>query len=793
MNMRLLPILASGLLTLPVGAQVYITTQESLPNLTSVTNEGRSVGANDQNCPFFIWNPIDDTYTLIGGISSGQGIGGQAKFSGNGLTLVAPAPDEEIPYNTEWVSAMMPDFASYTINGIVRFAGNNLYAYGANADGSAGIILKSPNNGLTWRGDEILVKPGEDGSWLNILPDFEVRFVGPITNYCILAGGEGGTLYVSNGNGLWNPVTPDGLTLSQSVKTYTAIGMLYEADSTYDFLAADCCIGVELEDGTGAIFYSNDGTDTFAVAEGVEGVPLSITTQGDRFLMTTSEHCIQVSDDYGKTWRTVFTDNIGRDLRRIVMNDVEAGVVVTDNIVYMTTDGGLTWEEKSVFGSFGVGFPPTCDWQDAAWDGETLTIVGTEGKVYYTTDMGETFTKQPGFAGKLTSIFYDDLGSYCVMGSDGVLYTKKNIPTYSGYLASLYDVESGTWTSLPATGYPSDISASSPWGFSGDGKHAVGLSHGYETSTATATTQAAVWDGTESILLLPNRFLDRKRACRANAVSYDGSVIVGWQDIWGPWYASVWRRGDDGKYTQTMLTLDPNVNIEDIDVDDKDQTMSNFPGFAQCVTDDGKWIGGNGNATTAPKGPWIWSEETGIIEIDQTSGCVADIRNDGTMAIGWQGSGQGAWIWDTEKGVRPLQDYLEQELGYDMKGLTIVSCYDLSPNGRYICGYGIQNDIARGYVVDLMYRTDGVERLQEQIKASVYPNPVADELHVDLPFDFSEASATLTLINMQGQTVRRVDAPTRSNVIDVRGLTPGVYMLTASNEAGCKTVRVIVK
>lgn len=795
MNKRVLPFLTLGMAAASASAQVYVTTEQPLPNLTSVTNEGSSVGANDQNCPFYIWNAPADTYLNIGGISSGQGVGGQGVFAGDGRTLVAPCPDEALPYNTEWVAAMMPDYADYDIHGIVRFSTASLYAYGSKRDGSEGIILFSSNDGLSWRRYDFLVIQDESGSWLNVRPDFPIRFVGVVTDYCILAGGDDGNLYMSRANESWQIVVPDGTWYTQEVTAYTAAAMMYGTDDWGGPLATDCCIGAELEDGTGAVFYSNDGTDTFANATGVEGTPLSMAAQGDRFLMTTTAGVIQVSDDFGTTWRTVFTDPDNRPLRRIVMNESSDGVVVTDNIVYITEDNGSTWEAKNVLGGggVGIGFPPTCDWQDAAWNGDLLTVVGTGGKCYQSDDFGATFTQIRGFAGDLGAVVNDVV--CCVMGNDGVLYTKNNQATYDGYGAALYDLESGTWATLATTGYPSGQTASSPWGFSGDGRHAVGLSHDYDTAIATVPAYAVVWDGTESVQTLPNRFASINRACRANAVSYDGSVIAGWQDIWGPWYGCVWRRADDGSYTQTMLTIDPTVSFDDIDPEDKSQTMAWLPGFAQCVTDDGRWVGGQGTGTTtATKGPWIWSEDTGIIELSETMGCVADIRNDGRMAVGWQGTGQGAWIWDDENGTRLLQDYLENELGYDMGDFTVVSVYDISPNGRFICGYGMDGfGTPRGYVIDLMYESNGIERLERQLEASIYPNPVCDELHVALPFDCAEAPTVLTMTDMQGRTVRRADASDRETVIDVRGLTPGIYLLTASNAAGARTCRVIVK
>ena len=80
-----------------------------------------------------------------------------------------------------------------------------------------------------------------------------------------------------------------------------------------------------------------------------------------------------------------------------------------------------------------------------------------------------------------------------------------------------------------------------------------------------------------------------------------------------------------------------------------------------------------------------------------------------------------------------------------------------------------------------------------QVKAAVYPNPVAEELHVDLPFDSSEVASTVTLYSMQGQAVAHIADPRQSNVIDVRALSKGVYVLSVKAGPASRTFKVIVK
>lgn len=59
-------------------------------------------------------------------------------------------------------------------------------------------------------------------------------------------------------------------------------------------------LGMKLEDGTGAVWYSTDASETFEVATGVKGVPVSFCHVGQIYFMVTDNGFIQKSEDYGK-------------------------------------------------------------------------------------------------------------------------------------------------------------------------------------------------------------------------------------------------------------------------------------------------------------------------------------------------------------------------------------------------------------------------------------------------------------------------------------------------------------
>lgn len=120
----------------------------------------------------------------------------------------------------------------------------------------------------------------------------------------------------------------------------------------------------------------------------------------------------------------------------------------------------------------------------------------------------------------------------------------------------------------------------------------------------------------------------------------------------------------------------------------------------------------------------------------------------------------------------------------------------MSPNGRYVAGWGMRGDNKFGYVLDLKYEKpeDSVETLAaEQVKASVYPNPVVSELHVDLPYDSSSVNTTVTLYNIQGSVCRQINNCRQSNIINVEGLAAGIYVLDVEAGDTHKVFKVIVK
>ena len=613
----------------------------------------------------------------------------------------------------------------------------------------------------------------------------------------ILAGGMNGKLYLSTSGGTgWElvDVQPEGD--ESVVDTYWAMNFMYSAPSAP--VSDYGVIGVELEGGTGAVWYTENQGESFAVATGVNGVPSYITYLGDTFFMTTFNGLIQKSVDHGKTWTDVFTTD-GAPL----------GIATSDNVVYITRDGGETWTKKDVLPA---ELNPLADgavkWNDATWTGNIIMLAGSGATFYTSTDDGETFrseTVDSEYDGDYTLLYYDR-DAYSLFGQQGCFYHKDEVGTVDAFGAGIYDIENETWTALPSYGLVSDNNVASPWHFSGDGKVVVGDIHVYSPTVGHNVTHAAVMTRS-GITDLGSRFDNETeeplagRPTQAKGVSYDGSVVVGYQDTWGPRYGCIWTRNEDGSYTQRMMKKDMSVSDDEIDYTDQDYTMANLVYTARSVSPEGDWIGGDGNTWAVFQSPWLWNEEEGYVfpfgEDAQVGGSVAAITANGEKAVGWQGTGQSAWLYTKADGkVVTLQEYAEKELGYQFDDFAIASVFDMSPNGRYVVGYGLTGSMEmRGYMIDLLGGGGASigDKVVEQAKAAVYPNPVADELHVDLPYGSDEVETALTLVNLQGRVVRRIDTANQSNVMNVSNLTEGIYVLDVNARGARKSFKVMVK
>ena len=349
---------------------------------------------------------------------------------------------------------------------------------------------------------------------------------------------------------------------------------------------------------------------------------------------------------------------------------------------------------------------------------------------------------------------------------------------------SRYNRTTDTWTALGSLGFSIDASFGGGYAISGDGTTVVGNAWA-DTTGGYAYADAVAWNQTEGIIDLGTLFLGR--STRANAVSNDASVVVGWQDFNGPWKSAVWRKNPQGGYyPNEYILLDPQGNPSD---------EFNQMGECRSISGNGVWIGGEGDYANNGN-PWIWSEATGVIDLGTLlpggTGYVSAINENGTVAVGRiQG---GPWdpeipfIWTAAGGMQNLNDYVNNTLGLTTGTFQMYSASCMSPSGQYIAGYGVNTATFEYFAYRVSLSPLGIgENTQNEI--TVYPNPATDQLIIE-----NTGNATLIVSNPEGKTLAKINVNGNSQ-LDVANYASGVYFLSveAKDTKTNKTIRFVKK
>jgi len=249
----------------------------------------------------------------------------------------------------------------------------------------------------------------------------------------------------------------------------------------------------------------------------------------------------------------------------------------------------------------------------------------------------------------------------------------------------------GAWPGgIPSDGFLSVAYSSSETGV------AVGLarddtSHGF----------AFRWSEADGMTRLPvNR---PQNASRANKISADGSVIVGWNDQ------------DNGARTGVMWK-------DGMAIDMVDSTGAPV-GEATAVSRNGRVVVGVRyfDVPTFTMQAWRWTAETGVQPLGclpGSFGCTATsaraVSDDGTIVVGdsISGSSYVATAWTPDAGMQRLADYLAAQDVVVPDGWNLQSGSGISADGKTIGGWGVGPTAFTSFVVD-MHDTAPTEALVE--------------------------------------------------------------------------------
>ena len=352
---------------------------------------------------------------------------------------------------------------------------------------------------------------------------------------------------------------------------------------------------------------------------------------------------------------------------------------------------------------------------------------------------------------------------------------------------SKYNHSTNQWTTVGSLGFMVDSTVSGGYGISGDGNTVVGNSWA-DTTGGRAFTHAVAYNAATGLVDLGSIFDSIGRSTRANAVSYDASVIVGWQDFNGPWKSAVWRKNPAGGYFPNQYILRDTAGNP---LDDYNQM-----GECSSVSADGKWIGGYGDYANNNQ-PWIWSKDSGVINLgtlpNTGNGYVSGMSADASVVVGWFdgqlfGDPQTPFIWTRTGGLHELNDYIHTVLGDSTDVHQVYTADCISPDGHYIAGYGVNNNTSTYFVyrVSLMQPT-AVHELNENNTVSIYPNPTSNLITIR-----SDENAALTINSIEGKLIYKADV-NNTATFDLSNYASGIYIVSVQSVKGIETVKVVKK
>jgi uncharacterized membrane protein len=284
----------------------------------------------------------------------------------------------------------------------------------------------------------------------------------------------------------------------------------------------------------------------------------------------------------------------------------------------------------------------------------------------------------PIFRWDLHSNTFDVIGGnqagQCAISDDGLKIAANVVDTDGINKAAIY--ANDAWTVLPPVpgAVACDNGGTGPsythaYDISGDGSTVVGISYGAQ-GCGSATIRGFKWTAAGGTVALPK--VDAPtRASRANAVNYDGSVIVGWDDAnSGQRRAVQWRNGAQSLIKRNNLSV----------------------GEALDVSTDGQHITGVSNSATNANA-WLWSPP-GVALLgplvgyeSSLSGALSDDASVITgQALDFDLSIITPTIWTSGLGQTDFNQFLSAQ-GVVTTGLGMRLGMSMSANGQTITGY----------------------------------------------------------------------------------------------------------
>lgn len=286
----------------------------------------------------------------------------------------------------------------------------------------------------------------------------------------------------------------------------------------------------------------------------------------------------------------------------------------------------------------------------------------------------------PVFRWDIESGAYENLGGLaigCAAISDDGTKIASTVLDDTDHTLKAAIFENGSWNPLPPVpgAVPCDSLGLGPsyttgYDISGDGNTVVGLSYG-AGGCYSGTIRGFKWTQAGGSVQLPKADTF-DRAGRANAVNYDGSVIVGWDDASsGLRRGAQWRNG-----TVSLIRKGTNPVGEGLD-----------------ISRDGQWVVGSINFATASQA-WRYNRLTNIVEQlgalpGQTGGTTNALSDDASVITGFSTNLNTGLlspaIWTSSLGFSDMNPFLLSQ-GINTDGGAVAAGTAVSSDGRTIAG-----------------------------------------------------------------------------------------------------------
>ena len=282
-------------------------------------------------------------------------------------------------------------------------------------------------------------------------------------------------------------------------------------------------------------------------------------------------------------------------------------------------------------------------------------------------------------------------GSLAAISRDGKTIASTAADSHNYNAAAIW--QGGTnWQVLPPVpnSHPSDTSISSAYGVSGDGSVVVGLAwvtagdaHGFRWDAVNGSVDLGALNGQSS---------------RANAVSADGNVIVGWDEDpslynYPSWRGVLWWQGL-GRLLHPFGWIGQAAGTNDVGsvIVGRGAPASYRHAYRYTA-----WDGQIVDLGSIPRG-------IGPIKDQEDTSYATATSDDGTVIVGNSGwmPPLDAFIWTPSTNMMKAADFLKAKGVTVPDGWLLVTVIAVSPNGKIFAGTGVNPaGIPEGWVASL--------------------------------------------------------------------------------------------